>query len=87
MAVILPADLPPDDARPIFDKVHLPGGPWRTYRARQTVDAVRVRGDFLVRRADGALVERSDSWLTIDLVTGDPKILTPSEFANSYEIL
>lgn len=87
MAVIQPADLPADDPRPIFDRVHLPGGPWRVYRNRQTVDAVRVRGDFLTRRADGALVERSDAWLTLDLVTGDPKILSAEEFAATYEIL
>jgi hypothetical protein len=88
MAVIDPADLPADDQRPIYDDAHMPGGPWRTYRSREVVAAVRVRGDFLVRRpSDGMLVEFSDVWVTVDTATGDPAIVQPASFATKYEVL
>lgn len=86
MAVISPGSLPADDGRPIFDGTHLPGGPWRTYRNRQTVDAVFVRGPFLVRRpSDGMLIEASDRWVVIDQSTGDPTLMSQAIFSATYE--
>ena len=88
MAVIDPADLPPGDIRPIYDMAHMPGGPWNLYRAKETVAAVRVRGNFLVRRpSDGFLVEVSDAWVTLDQATGDPAIVQPAAFSSKYEVL
>ena len=82
--VIDPATLDPNDPRPIFDTAHLPGGPWRTYRVRKVVDAVRVNGAFLVRRADGMLIEQSDRWVTIDQATGAIQLTDPALFAETY---
>jgi hypothetical protein len=86
VAVIDPADLPEGDPRPIFDRAHAPGGPWHRYRARQTIEAVRVGGPFLIRRADGMLVERNAGWIGIDVATGDPQYIPEAQFADAYEI-
>lgn len=87
MAVIDPASLPADDTRPIYDATHLPGGAWRVYRNRQTVDAVFVRGAFLVRRpADGMLVEVQNRWVLIDQSTGEPTLMSQAEFSSTYEV-
>lgn len=86
MAVINPASLPDTSPRPIFDPTHLPGGPWRQYRSRKKVDAVRVTGPFLVRRADGMLLEQADRWVTIDSATGAIALTSPETFAATYEV-
>lgn len=86
MAIIDPADLPADDTRPIFDKTSLPGGPWHAYRNRQVVEAVFVRGAFLVRRKDGMLVEVADRWVALDVETGEPTLLDPATFSSTYQV-
>ena len=85
MAVIDPANLPPGDIRPVFDRQSLPGGPWHAYRSIAVFDAIRMRGEFLIRRpSDGFLIERSGGWVVIERTTGNIDWLTDTDFANAY---
>ena len=85
MAVIDPADLPPTDVRPIFDRQTLPGGPWHEYRSIALFDAIRMRGDFLIRRpSDGWLIERQGGWVIIERSTGNIDWLNDTDFAATY---
>lgn len=84
MAVLDPASLPATDVRPIFDRQTLPGGPWQAFRSVAVFDAIRMRGDFLIRRPDGMLVERSGGWVVIDRSTGTVDWLTDTDFASAY---
>jgi hypothetical protein len=81
------ATLPEGDTRPVFDATHLPGGAWHTYRNRQVVEAVFVKGAFLVRRpSDGMLIEAADRWVLLDQATGQPSLLAQDAFAQTYEV-
>jgi hypothetical protein len=87
MAVLDPASVDPADTRPIYDATHLPGGAWHTYRARQVVEAVFVRGPFLVRRpSDGMLVEAQNRWVVLDAATGEPALMAQDAFSSAYAI-
>ena len=86
MAVITPAERPPGDTRPVYNKDQLPGGPWNAYRPRGWVNAHLVTGPWLFLRPDGNLVEREGpTWVVQDPVSLALTILTPEEFAAAYE--
>ncbi len=73
--------LPP----PIFDRTNLPGGPWRAYRPRTRLAAVRVAGTFSIAHADGTVTTHADSWVSINPLTDAIEAHAADEFAAKYE--
>lgn len=76
------------DLRPVFDKMHLPGGPWHRYRSRAWVDAIRIPYPWLYRRpSDGKLIPMDPAWVIWDYGTDDVTLMDPGTFSDTYEIL
>lgn len=76
------------DLRPVYDKMHPPGGPWHRYRSRAWVDAIRIAGPWLYRRpSDGKLIPMDPAWVIWDYENDDVSVMDPATFSDTYEIL
>lgn len=67
----------------VYTQETLPGGPWRTYRPRTRVTAVRMPGPFELIAADGTTTPVQDGWIVLDddVATG----VEAGDFAEQYE--
>ena len=71
------------DGLPVYDREHLPDGPWCTYRKTALTKMVRIDGPFQVMTDEGPLTCR-DGFLAMDQ-RGYPYPLAADEQALIYE--